>query len=127
MIADGNFPASSVAKANGAVLIPAYGLGVTELLDAILTLLPLDKYDPENAVQLMQVVPGDGNSSVTPPIWSEFRSTISSREGDWAQPHEVERFAFYERAKKAYAVIATSESAIYANVILKKGVIQPSK
>lgn len=127
MLADGNFPAASVAKANGAVLIPAFGLGVTEILDAILTLLPLDTYDPEHAVQVMQVVPGDKNSSAVPPIWQEYRKVVSSREGDWAQLQEVERFEFYERSKKAYAVIATSESAIYANVILKKGVIQPSK
>lgn len=127
MIADGNFPATSVAKANNAVLVPAFGLGVTELLDAILTLLPLDKYDHEHAVQVMQVVPGDSNSSATPPIWQEFRSVVSTREGDWAVLNEVERFEFYERSKKAFAVIATSESAIYANVILQKGVIQPSK
>jgi L-fucose mutarotase len=125
VIADGNFPANSVAKANSAVFVPAYGLGVSEILDAVLRLLPLDQYDIENAVQVMQVVPNDSNSEKFPPIWHDFQSTIKKHEGSF-QLKEVERFEFYERAKKAFAVVATSETAIYANIILKKGVVSPS-
>lgn len=127
MIADGNFPASSTAKANAALFIPAYGLGAAEILDAILTLLPLDKYDPDSAFQVMQVVPNDTNSVSHPEIWHKFSETVEKHEEDWVKLCEVERFEFYERAKKAFAVVATSETAIYANVILKKGVIQPPK
>ena len=127
VIADGNFPAKSTANANSALFIPAYGLGAAEILNAILTLLPLDKYDPKSAFQVMQVVPNDTNSVNHPEIWDVFSKVVSDHEGDWLKMEEVERFEFYERAKKAFAVVATSEAAIYANVILKKGVIQPGK
>lgn len=127
VIADGNFPASSVASYHSAVFVPAYGLGVADILDAILTLMPLDQYDVENAVKVMQVVPGDENSVSSPPIWSDFSAAIVKHESSKFSLKEVERFEFYERAKQAYAVIATSETAIYANIILKKGVIQPPK
>lgn len=127
MIADGNFPAKSTANANSALFIPAYGLGVAELLDSILKLLPLDKYDPNSAFQVMQVVPNDQNSTPYPEIWHTFSTSVLEHEGDWVKMQEVEKFEFYERAKKAFAVVATSETAIYANVILKKGVHQPPK
>lgn len=113
VIADGNFPAASHAKR----LLRCDGHGVPELLEAILALLPLDTYC-EYPVALMQVVPGD---QVETPIWDAYREII----GRHATPavEQVERFAFYERAKQAYAIAATSESALYANIILKKGVI----
>ena len=70
----------------------------------------------------MQLVPGD---TVKTPIWDEYRGIIKA--GDESEKFDdfeyIERFAFYERAKKAYAVIATSEDALYANVILKKGCV----
>jgi len=114
VIADGNFPATSTAK--NARLIPAYGLGVTELLEGILKFLPLDRYAPDEAVQIMQVVPGDTNQSTPPPIWSEFKSVIEREEGDWVKLTEVERFEFYRRASQAFAVVATSETAIYVSL-----------
>lgn len=115
VLADGNFPAASHAQR----LIRADGHQVPELLDAILQLFPLDQYVSKPAA-LMGVVPGD---TVQTPIWDNYRAIIEERTG-LAEPFEqVERFAFYERAKKAYAIIATSESALYANLILKKGVI----
>ncbi|MGO4183966.1 L-fucose mutarotase [Paenibacillus sp. TAF43_2] len=115
VIADGNFPAASHAKR----LIRADGHDVPALLDGILQLFPLDQY-VEKPAALMQVVPGD---TVETPIWEQYRLIIEQRTG-LSQPFEqVERFAFYERAKQAYAVIATGESALYANLILKKGVI----
>ena len=102
VIADGNFPAESIGK--NAIVIRADGHGVPEMLDAILQLIPLDQYVDQPAA-LMKVVPGD---PVVPVIWDEL----------------MERFAFYDRAKNAYAVIATGETAIYANVLLKKGVVK---
>lgn len=115
VLADGNFPAASHAQR----LIRADGHNVPELLDAILRLFPLDQYVPKPAA-LMQVVPGD---TVETPIWDEYRSIITKRTGLDTPFEEVERFEFYERAKRAYAIIATGESALYANLILKKGVI----
>jgi L-fucose mutarotase len=115
VLADGNFPAASHAQR----LIRADGHDMPALLDAILQLMPLDPY-VEKPAALMQVVPGD---MVETPIWETYRSVIERRSGI-AEPFEqVERFAFYERAKQAYAVVATGEGALYANVILKKGVV----
>ena len=116
VIADGNFPAASIAQR----LVRADGLGVPVLLDAILALFPLDQY-VEKPVALMAVVPGD---TYKPVIWDEYRTIVKNRETSFTEFEFVERFAFYERAKKAYAVLASSEPALYANIILKKGVIK---
>lgn len=114
-IGDGNFPAAANAKR----LVRLDGHGVSEVLDAILRLYPLDTY-VECPVTLMEVVPGD---DVKPVIWDEYKRIIKEREGDKKIEH-VERFAFYERARSCYAVVATGESALYANIILKKGVVK---
>lgn len=117
VIADGNFPSASMAQR----LIRADGHNVPDMLEAILTLFPLDPY-VEKPVALMEVVPGDPTK---PTIWEQYREVIADS-GEKIEDFDfVERFAFYERAKKAYAVIATSEAALYANIILKKGVIKP--
>jgi L-fucose mutarotase len=71
---------------------------------------------------LMQVTPGDKTKT---PIWGQYADVVRTRTGLADSMEQVERFAFYERAKRAYAVIATGESALYANLILKKGVIAP--
>ena len=70
----------------------------------------------------MQVVPGDPTK---PTIWQEYGKIIKASGEKFTDFEFVERFDFYERAKQAYAVLATSESALYANIILKKGVIKP--
>lgn len=114
IIADGNFPAASHAQR----LVRCDGHGVPEVLEAILKLLPLDQY-VESPVALMSVVSGD---SIVPVIWDEYKAEIA-KYGD-VKIEYLERFAFYERAKKAYAIIATGEKAQYANVILKKGVVK---
>ena len=115
VIGDGNFPAASNAKR----LIRADGHGVPEILDAILQLLPLDTY-VDAPVMLMQVTPGD---DVDPVIWNDYRKIVDKHQ-DNVKFEEIERFAFYERARDAYAIVATGESALYANVILKKGVVK---
>ncbi len=118
ILADGNFPAESVGK--DAIVIRADGHGVNELLDAVLRMIPLDQYS-ENPVGLMEVVPGD---PCVPAIWDDYRKTIQDNGENPNSIEMIERFAFYERAKKAYAIVATGETAIYANILLKKGVVQ---
>ncbi len=118
VIADGNFPAETMGK--DAIVIRADGHGVPEMLEAILKVFPLDTY-VEKPVSLMQVMPGDNAKT---PIWDVYKEIVSKADdrGDKAFG-EVERFEFYERAKKAYAIIATGETAIYANIMLQKGVV----
>lgn len=113
VIGDCNFPAASMNKR----CVRADGHRATELLDAILRLFPLDAY-VEAPVSLMAVVPGDLKDD--PPIWKEFASIVQKHEPGTKFEH-VERFAFYERAKNAYATIATGEQALYACIIIKKG------
>ena len=123
IIADGNFPAASIAlETISGQLIRFDGHGVPPVLEAILKLFPLDGY-ADKAVGLMEVVPGD---PVNTPIWDEYRQIINATEesAKFDDFEYIERFEFYEREKKAYAVIATSESAQYANIILKKGCIK---
>lgn len=118
VIADGNFPAESIGK--NAVVIRADGHGIPELLDAILKLFPLDTY-VENPVNLMAVMPGD---DVETPIWEDYARIVSQYDDRGsAAIGQIERFAFYEEAKKAYAIIATGEKALYANIMLQKGVV----
>jgi len=116
VLADGNFPAASVAKR----LVRADGHGICELLEAVLKFLPLDTY-VDSAVALMAIVPGDDTK---PNIWEKYRDIIKKSGAKFEDFQMVERFDFYERAARAYAVVATSESALYANIILKKGVIR---
>ena len=115
VLADGNFPAASIAQR----LIRCDGHGVPEILEAVLKFFPLDIY-VDQPVALMAVVPGD---DTRPTIWQEYRKIVKASGEKFSDFEFVERFAFYERAKKAYAVVATSEKALYANVILKKGII----
>ncbi len=114
VIGDGNFPAASNAKR----LVRLDGHGVPEILDGILKLIPLDTY-VESPAMLMATTAGDP----TPEIWAEYEKIITENNGK-TNISQIERFDFYERARNAYAVIATGESAIYANIILKKGVIK---
>jgi L-fucose mutarotase len=115
VLADGNFPAASVAQR----LVRCDGHGVPELLEAVLKFFPLDIY-VDQPVALMAVVPGD---KTKPTIWERYRTIVTNSGEKFSDFHFVERFAFYERAKQAYAVVATSEKALYANIILKKGVL----
>lgn len=118
VIADGNFPAETMGK--NAIVIRMDGHGVPEVLDGILKVFPLDTYT-EKPVQLMEKVPGD---MVETPIWDTFKEIVAKYDnrGEKAVGH-TERFAFYDLSKKAYLIIATSEKALYANVLLQKGVV----
>lgn len=118
VIADGNFPTYTTCK--DSVVIRCDGHGIPELLDAILTLFPLDTY-VEKPVTLMEVMKGD---TVETPIWDVYDEVIAKHDARGAETvTHVERFDFYKEAKKAYAVIATGEKAIYANILLQKGVV----
>lgn len=114
VVADGNFPCESM----GTRVVRADGLGGEEVLQAILALIPLDTYAEENFI-LMQTVPGDER----PAIWDNYKKIADANDKNVRLGME-ERFAFYERAKKAYAIVATGEEKVYANIILKKGVVR---
>ena len=117
VLADANFPSSSI----GQRVIRADGIGTAELLAAILPLFPLDQYDPEHFV-LMEVVPGD---PVKTPVWDIYKKMITRADERGSQAvGTVERFAFYEKARTAYAIVATGEQALYANIMPQKGVVQ---
>ena len=113
VIGDGNFPAA----ANAQRLVRLDGHGVPEILDAVLKLIPLDTY-----VESPAVLMATGEGEATPEIWAAYEDIITRNNGA-TNISTIERFAFYERTRKAYAVVATGETAIYANIILKKGVI----
>ena len=110
-IGDGNFPGVSMAKPNNCVFLRADGHGVPELLDAILQVIPLDEY-VEHPVMIMQVAEKDKGLEV--PIWDEYKKIVAS----------YERFEFYDEARKTYCILQSGETAIYANIILQKGVIK---
>lgn len=118
VIADANFPAERIGK--NAIVLRADGHSATDMLDAILTLFPLDTY-VDAPVSLMQVMPGD---PVETPIWDAYKAIVAKHDARGAAAFgEIERFAFYEEAEKCYAIIATGETALYANMILQKGVL----
>ena len=118
LLADGNYPSESMGK--NSIVIRGDGHGACEYLEAILKLFPLDTY-VEKPVTIMKKVPGD---TVETPIWDEFKKIVSKEDSRGESVFsEVERFEFYERSKKAYAIIATGELALYGNVMLQKGVV----
>lgn len=118
VLADGNFPAESMGKNHKVIRMD--GHGTLELLDAILKFFPLDVLS-EHPVQLMEV---SANDSVETPIWKDYERTVAEydKRGKGAVA-TIERYAFYDASKEAYAIIATGEKALYANIILQKGVV----
>ena len=110
VFADAHFPAHSV----NARVLRADGLGCDELLKGLAPLFELDSY--ATAVIMMAPVPGD---TLDPSVEKRYRAALSYD----ATVEQMERYAFYERAKKAYAVVLTGETAKYGNIIIKKGVI----
>lgn len=118
VISDGNFPAHTVGK--DSIVIRMDGHGVPEILEAILKVFPLDTYVEQSAF-LMEKVPGD---TVETPIWKEFENIIAKYDTRGANTLGfIERFDFYKESKEAYLIIATSEKALYANIMLQKGVV----
>ena len=119
VVVDANFPADSMAQR----LVRLDGLTVTAVMDAILSVMPLDDFVPEAAWR-MEVVSDPGAEQ---PIFAEFREILARREGPRFNLAALERFAFYERARTAFAVVATGERRLYGNIILKKGVVRPGE
>lgn len=117
ILADANFPATAIAKR----LVRADGHGVPAILEAVLQLFPLDSF-VESPAAVMQRV---DKPSEAAPVWNDFQRLLDSAEAKHVKIERVERFAFYERAKLAFGVVATGETALYGNLILKKGVIAP--
>lgn len=117
VIADGNFPAEALGK--DSIVIRMDGHGVPEILEAILQLFPLDAY-VERPVSLMEKVEGDTTPT---PIWEEFMQILERNHEKRERIGFIERFQFYEEARKAYVIIASSEKALYANIMLQKGVV----
>jgi L-fucose mutarotase len=116
-IVDGNYPAESA----GPQVVRLDGVSATDALDAILSVMPLDDFVPE-ACWHMEPAAG---ASPEQPIFDEFRASIAKHEGASFKLASIERFKFYERANRAFAMVATGERRLYGNIILKKGVIRP--
>merc|ERR1711973_173339 len=124
VLADANFPAASCCV-EGPKLIDASGHGIPELLEAILKFFPLDTY-VFNPVVLMDLVNSDknkGDLEAVTTIWPKYQKICDEAEGRSIAMYKEERFEFYNRAKTAFAIVATGESAAYGNIILKKGVV----
>lgn len=117
VIADANFPSENFGKR----VVRTDGINGTKMLDAVLSVFPLDTYSDPNMV-LMQLMDCDVGK-ITPTIWNEYKETAQKHD-DNVRIGNIDRFEFYKRAKEAYVVIATGEEAVYANIILKKGVIK---
>ena len=116
VIADGNFPAFAYPEK----VVRLDGHGIPEIMDAMLKYFPLDPY-VDNPTIFMEVLPND---PYVPEIWDTYREIGNKYEDAGLRELGINKFDFYDRAKKAYAVITTSEGALYANVILKKGVVK---
>ena len=114
VIADRNFPAAATATTQ---LVQLPGIPATDVLRAILSLLPLDDFVDQPAA--VMAAPGE-----RPAIYAEFDTILAEEEGRTVQVEVIDRFAFYDRSKDAFAVVSTGESRLYGNVILKKGVIR---
>jgi len=114
VLADAHFPGHSVNNNT----LRADGLGVADLLEAILPLFVLDQY-VDSPVFTMDAVPGD---TLDPAVEASYRAAIDKSWPDTPKIARVERFSFYEQAKQAFAVVMTGETAKYGNIILKKGV-----
>lgn len=116
VIGDANFPAASCAKDN--ILVRADGVNATELLDAILQLFPLDTVEHPVLIMDKQACHKD----LETPIWEEFKKIVVKRSGRDAECcGMIDRFSFYDAAKRAYAVVATTETAFYSCLVLQKG------
>lgn len=120
VLTDANFPAESMGR--NCKVVRCDGLGVPQVLDAVLRLMRLDEA-VEKPVSLMAVAEGDDCET---PVWDTYKEIVSrydSRGGEAFQ--EIERFSFYEEAKTAYAIVYCSEFKLYANLMLQKGVLKP--
>lgn len=113
VIVDANYP----SQASGVQVIDLPGISATDVAEAVLSLLPLDDFVDKPAA--VMEAPND-----TPAIFGEFETIIEKAEGRRIAVDPIERFAFYDRASAAYAIIRSGEKRLYGNIIFKKGVIR---
>jgi L-fucose mutarotase len=118
VLADAFFPGDTYNTR----VIRADGIRIPALLEGILGLINLD-YAVPHPVIMMQAIPGD---TLDPGVEASYRAVIDRRWPGTPSAERIERFAFYERTKGAYAVVMTGETVKYGNIILKKGVIPVS-
>ncbi|HRX57867.1 MAG TPA: RbsD/FucU domain-containing protein [Eubacteriales bacterium] len=122
LLADGNYPGKSAAARCGAQFVRADGLGVPALMEAILTLMPLDLYTDLPAM-VMDVDKRDKGMKI--PIHDEYKAIVAKHDDRGADAvGHLERYAFYEKADECCVIVQTGEEAVYANIILQKGVIK---
>ena len=115
VLADANFPAATHAKR----LVRMPGIDAPALLDAVLSVMPLDDFVAQAALT-MQVV---GDADARPPAVRDFDAVLHKH--GYSPSAALERFAFYERAARAFTIVASGEARIYGNILLKKGVVRP--
>jgi len=129
-LGDSNFPAASTANGTPGGIVRLDGHGIPEILEALLDFFPLDIYveEGDSPVVLMKVVEGDDSVPTDGPrIWQQYKNIIeSSEEADnFKNFIMVERTTFYDLAEKCFAVVATGELELYANIMLVMGVVKP--
>lgn len=117
VLGDANFPGSNFAKQGNCKIIRADGIGAVKLLDAILKVIPLDE-DVQHPVMLMAC-----DKDLDIKIWEDYKKVVANHNRQ-ASVGFFERQDFYKEAKKSYCIVQTGEEAIYANVIIRKGVIE---
>lgn len=122
VLGDANFPGKRFAHEGNCKFLRADGISGTALLEAILQVIPTDSY-ADTPVMLMQTMECDKDLDI--PIWKDYEAIVAEHDprGKSAVGY-LERFTFYEAAKKAYCIVQTGETQIYANVIIQKGVIK---
>lgn len=122
VLGDANFPGKRFAHEGNCKFLRADGLSGTAMLEAILQVIPTDSYT-DTPVMLMQTMECDKDLEI--PIWKDYEAIVAQNDprGKNAVGY-LERFTFYEAAKKSYCIVQTGETQIYANVIIQKGVIK---
>jgi L-fucose mutarotase len=117
VLADANFPAA----ASGRRVVRMDGVDVVRALDAVLSVLPVDGFEPDPLVGMRPV----GEGAPLPPVIADMQRVVDRRAGGGRAIALIDRFTFYERARAAFGVIATGERRFYGNLIVRKGVIPP--
>ncbi len=119
VIADANLP----AEASGRPVVRLDGVEATRVLHAVLSVMPLDNFVDDPALSMQMVDDPDG----VPPVVAAFQEIVDTVADNSARIRPLERFAFYDRARAAFAIVQTGERRLYGNIILKKGVLPPDE
>lgn len=118
VIADSNFPATTMAQR----LVRMPGIGAPRVLEAILSVMPLDDFVDEPCGRIEVV----GDPDAVPEVCQDFQDIIDRTEAGKVRVAPIERFAFYQRAREAFAVVQTGETRLYGCLVLKMGVVRPA-